>query len=171
MSGVSASSRTVGWGLILVAVVALLILGAGTTPTEGLSEDRLYALAGEMKCLQCAGESVAGSQADIAVKMRTEIRQQMRRGRTDDEILGFFADRYGRRVLLNPSSEGVTSLVWILPVVVMGAGVAGLGLAFASWRRRRHETDETVVSADDRALVEEALAGAGPGGSAGDDRG
>lgn len=155
----SARARAVGWVVALVAVAVLVIVGAKGTPRSGLSEDRLYALAGQMKCLQCAGESVAGSQADIAVKMRTEIRAQMRKGRTDDEILGYFSDRYGARVLLNPSADGLTSLVWIIPVVVAGAGVIGLALVFGSSRRQRDDALHRDVSDDDRAVVEAALAG------------
>lgn len=155
----TATQRRLGWAAMLVFVVVLVVLGARTTPTAGTSDDRLYALAGQMKCLQCAGESVAGSQADIAVKMREEIRSQMREGRTDDEILSFFADRYGQRVLLNPSSEGVASLVWIVPVVAAGLGVVGLGAGFAAWRRQRGDAQTETATEDDQALVAAALRG------------
>lgn len=157
----SSTARRAGWVVALIAVVALVVIGARPTPTSGTSDDRLYALAGEMKCLQCLGETVAGSQADIAVKMRSEIGEQMRKGRTDDEILSFFADTYGQRVLLNPSSKGLTSLVWITPVVVAGLAVIGLGLAFGRWRRQRDDAGQTEVSEADRALVEAALASGG----------
>ncbi len=156
--------RLLGWAGALVAVVVLVGLGARTTPTSGTSEDRLYALAGQMKCLQCLGESVAGSQADIAVKMRTEIRAQMRKGRTDDEILSSFADTYGQRVLLNPSGDGVASLVWVIPVVIAGLGTVGLALAFARWRRQRDDAGTTEVTDEDRALVDAALADGATGG-------
>lgn len=155
--------RAVGWVLALAAVVALVVIGAKGAPRSGLSDDRLYALAGQMKCLQCAGESVAGSQADIAVKMRTEIRSQMRQGRTDDEILSYFADRYGQRVLLNPAGAGISALVWIIPVVVVGVGAVGIAFNFGSSRRRRAAAAVAArdVSTEDRAVVEAALA-AGP---------
>lgn len=168
LNGPSSSSlRRAGWAAVLVAVVVLVVVGAKPTPTSGTSDDRLYTLAGQMKCLQCLGETVAGSQADIAVKMRSEIREQMRKGRTDDEILAFFADTYGQRVLLNPSNKGITSLVWILPVVGAGIAVVGLGLAFGRWRRQRDDAGVTEVSDADRDLVEAALAVAGRGGGGG----
>jgi len=154
----SGRARAAGWAVAAVAVVVLVVVGARATPTSGASDDRLYALAGQMKCLQCLGETVAGSQADIAVKMRTEIRAQMRAGRTDDEILTFFADKYGQRVLLNPSSSGVTAVVWVLPVVVVGLGVLGLGVVFARSRGQRHDAGAADVSDEDRDLVDAALA-------------
>lgn len=154
----SSAARRAGWAAALVAVVVLVALGARTTPTEGMSDDRLYALAGQMKCLQCAGESVAGSESDIAQRMREEIRRQMRRGRSDDEILTFFADRYGQRVLLNPSSDGIAALVWVVPVVVVALGAVGVGFRFASARRQRADAAVEAVSPEDEAMVAAALA-------------
>lgn len=153
----SRRARLAGWAVALVAVVVLVVVGAGTRPTTGTSDDRLYALAGQMKCLQCLGESVAGSQADIAVKMRGEIRVQMRKGRTDDEILTYFADRYGQRVLLNPSGEGIGAVVWVLPVVVVGVGLLGVGFNFAASRRRRRDDASLQPTDEDRDLVAAAL--------------
>lgn len=154
----SRAARLAGWAVGLVAVVVLVVVGSSTKPTSGTSDDRLYAIAGQLKCLQCAGESVAGSQADIAVKMREQIRAQMREGRTDDEILTSFADTYGDRVLLNPSGNGVSALVWVLPVVVIAAAALGLAFVFVRSRRQRDAAGSSAVSDEDRELVESALA-------------
>jgi len=144
-------SRPVMWAVIAVVVVGGLVVGRGGRPTTGTSNDRLYALAGEMKCLQCVGESVANSQAPIAIQMRAEISRQMSQGKTDDEIATYFVDRYGQRVLLNPSGTGFVGVVWIAPVIVVGIGV--VGLAFVFRRRRRTPTE---VSDEDRDLVARA---------------
>lgn len=157
MSTMTPRARRVGWAVGMILVVVLVVAGASTTPQTGMSDDRLYSLAGQMKCLQCLGESVAGSQSDIAQEMRAEIRRQMRKGRSDDEILTYFADRYGQRVLLTPSASGLSSVVWILPVVAAGLGVAGLGFAFATWRRQRDDASAADVSAEDEALVAAAV--------------
>jgi cytochrome c-type biogenesis protein CcmH len=143
------------WGLMALVVVLAVGSGARTAPTDGVSEERVYALAVQLKCLQCVGESVAASQAQFAVKFRDEIRAQMRQGRTDDEILNFFADRYGREVLLRPPATGVAGLIWIIPVVAAAAAMVGLVLVFRRWR---HESEETTpASAEDAALVDAAL--------------
>ena len=146
------TSRVV-WVLIGVVVLLGLVLGRGGRPTSGSSNDRLYSLAEEMKCLQCVGESVANSQAPIAIQMRAEIGRQLSQGKTDDEIFTYFVDRYGERVLLNPSGRGLVGFVWILPVVVIGVGLVGLGFVFA---RRRGTVSGGEVSDADRALVERA---------------
>jgi cytochrome c-type biogenesis protein CcmH len=99
------------------------------------------------------GENVANSQAPIAVQMRDEIRRQMAAGRSDDEIFTYFADRYGPRVLLNPSGSGLASLIWIVPVVVVGLGLLGVGYVVT---RSRRDPLTTEVSDADRELVERA---------------
>lgn len=143
------------WALMGVVVVVAIVIGAGSPPKSGLSDERLYSISGRLKCLQCVGETVASSQSSYAVQFRDEIRSQMRQGGTDDEILNFFADRYGQEVLLTPPSSGVGGLVWVLPVLVVAVAVLLLAGTFRRWRREReehHATDEDV------ALVSDALA-------------
>jgi cytochrome c-type biogenesis protein CcmH/NrfF len=137
-----------------VVAVVVVVLAARPTPTSGASDDRLFSLASQMKCLACAGESVANSQAPLAIEMRGLIKRQMRAGNTDDEILTYFADRYGSRVLLTPSASGLGALIWIVPVVVVAVAACALGLAFARWRRLAQEAP--APSDDDRELVERA---------------
>ena len=78
----------------------------------------------------------------------------MSQGHTDDEILNFFADRYGQEVLLNPPSTGVGGLVWVIPVVAVVAAVVGLVLTFRRWRRERGDAH---ASPDDERRVAVAL--------------
>jgi cytochrome c-type biogenesis protein CcmH len=134
--------------------VGLLISSAGRPPTEGTSDERLFALAAQLKCQQCVGESVAQSQSAGAVQFREEISAQMARGQTDDEILNFFADSYPG-VLLNPPSTGVGALVWVIPVVVLAGALLLLAATFRRWRG---EQVDRTVSDDDQARVDAALA-------------
>ncbi len=146
-------NRRIGWILILVTGVALLLFGSFRDPTEGNSEDRLFAIAGQLKCVQCVGENVANSQAPIALEMRAEIRRQMVAGASDDEIFTYFADRYGSSVLLNPAGTGFAALIWVIPVVAVSIGLLGVGMVLTRARR-----DPTPVEVDDadRELVERA---------------
>jgi cytochrome c-type biogenesis protein CcmH len=137
---------------MVTAVLVALVLGRNTANTTGTSNERLHELAGQLKCLQCVGESVATSQATIAVEMREEIKRQQRLGASNDEILSYFASRYGEDVLLNPGRGGAASLIWILPVIAVAAGVAGIVLVA---RRRRAELAAAgPLDPTDEALVE-----------------
>lgn len=162
----SSGGRTLGrayrqqwwwWALMGLAALALLVTAGTATPTEGTSDDRLFAIASRLKCQQCVGESVAGSQSPSAVQFRGEIASQMGEGRTDDEILNFFAARYGDEVLLTPPSSGFGGLVWVLPVVAVAAAGLMLVGTFRRWRseqptRHADEADLERVAAARRAL-------------------
>lgn len=144
------------WAAMGVVVVVAIVVGAGSPPKTGMSDERLFSIAGRLKCLQCVGESVAASQAPLAVQFRQEIRDRMQRGDTDDEILDFFAQRYGQQVLLTPPSSGIGGLVWVIPVIVVAAAVLLLGSVFRRWRSERGDRHATPA---DEALVADALAG------------
>jgi cytochrome c-type biogenesis protein CcmH len=143
------------WALMGVIVAVGVVIGAGSPPKTGVSDERLFAISARLKCLQCVGESVAASQAPLAVQFRDEIRTQMRKGATDDEILNFFSARYGQEVLLTPPSSGIGGLVWVIPVVVVAAAVLMLFFVFRRWRSERGDAHAT---AEDEALVADALA-------------
>ena len=142
------------WTLMGVILVVLLASASGSSPTEGNSDDRLFAIAAQIKCVQCVGESVAGSAAPIALQFRSEISKQMKQGRNNDEILNFFAERY-EGVLLTPPSTGVGSLVWVIPVIVVAAAAL---LLVESLRVRRSRGPAQQPSSEDESLVQTALA-------------
>ncbi len=138
-------------GLICVVVIAPV---ATTTPTEGQSEERLFAVASQLKCQQCVGESVADSQSPSAVQFREEIAKQMAQGQTDDEIINFFAQRYDQEILLTPPSTGIGSLVWIVPVLALAGGLV---LLAGAYRRRRLEVAPREVTDEDAERVAAAM--------------
>ena len=88
-------------------------------------QDALQALAGELRCPDCQALSVAESHTAAADAIRAEIAEQLAAGRSVDEVRQHFVDRYGQWILLQPADP----LVWLLPVVVVGIGVA----LFAWW--------------------------------------
>ncbi|MFM7062079.1 MAG: cytochrome c-type biogenesis protein CcmH [Actinomycetes bacterium] len=144
------------WATMLVVVVVVLVVAARPAPTKGVSDQRAFALATQLKCLQCVGESVGASQAPLAVKFRLEVDRQMRQGRTDDEILNYFAQRYGQQVLETPPATGVGALVWVVPVVAAAGAVLLLAGTFRRWR---NEQADLAPTDEDEALVARALAG------------
>ncbi len=139
-----------------MATLCVVVIGsaAGSIPTEGQSEERLFALSAQLKCQQCVGESVADSQSPSAVQFREEISSQMAQGRTDDEILNFFSSRYDQEVLLTPPSSGVGSLVWVVPVVALSGGLVLLAGAYG---RRLGAAPGREMTEDDATRVAEAL--------------
>jgi cytochrome c-type biogenesis protein CcmH len=68
-------------------------------------------------CPVCSGQSVAESNAQLAKDMRTAIRKQLEQGKTKDEILQYFVNRYGETVLSSPPARGFNLLIWLLPTL------------------------------------------------------
>lgn len=146
-----------GWVVLGLSLIACIIVaGVRAAPVEGTSDDRLFALAAQLKCETCIGESVAGSSSQFAVAARGEIKRQMQIGKSDDEILASFVEPYGEDVLLNPPNSGLASLVWILPSLAAGLAILGVGMAIRKWVAR--PDGEIDVSFEDADLVRTALA-------------
>ena len=95
---------------------------------------------------------MATSNAPTSVAGRAEIARRLEAGQSSAEIRAFFASRYGDSVLLTPKGSGFDALIWILPVIVLVVGFAGLTAAFVRWRRLA----PAAPTADDRELVDEA---------------
>lgn len=124
--------RPLSWALMAVVLsVALYVATAGGGAET--SAQRASRLLSELRCPACADLSVTQSNAPSAVAIRQYVDQAVAKGETDGTIESYLVSRYGPDVLLNPPTHGVTSLVWILPVMVVAAAVIGLALAL---RRR-----------------------------------
>jgi cytochrome c-type biogenesis protein CcmH len=86
-------------------------------------EARLTHLSRELRCVVCQNEALSESPAELATDMRQEIRELMKAGKTDQEVLSFLTSRYGDFVLFRPPFKPVTYLLWIGPFAFLGMGV------------------------------------------------
>ena len=91
---------------------------------DATEEARFRDLTHELRCVMCQNQSIADSEAQIAVDLRREILRLMREGRSDEEIRRFLVDRYGEFVLYRPEVGPGTWLLWFGPVFVLLAGGA-----------------------------------------------
>lgn len=100
---------------------------AGAPVTDGQEvRDRTMALTVQMRCPVCQGLSVADSQTEAAVAMRTRVEEMVAAGYDDEQIVAWFVDRYGQWVMLEPPTSGVTWLVWLAPAAFVLAGAVVL---------------------------------------------
>jgi cytochrome c-type biogenesis protein CcmH len=72
----------------------------------------------------CQNQSLADSNALIALELRREVLELMRAGQTDAQIKDFLVQRYGEFVLYKPRVEGRTWLLWLGPAAILLAGAA-----------------------------------------------
>ncbi|MDD4881357.1 MAG: cytochrome c-type biogenesis protein CcmH [Gallionellaceae bacterium] len=133
--------------LMLLASLAMPVWAAEAVPVgdDPAIEARMVNLATDLRCLVCQNESLAGSHAELAEDLRREIREQMRAGKSDKEVVTYLTDRYGDFVLYRPPFRSYTLLLWLGPVIFLGIGAVAW---FLTLRRRRaiKVTDQVSVA-------------------------
>jgi cytochrome c-type biogenesis protein CcmH len=117
-------------------------------------EQRMTAIAEELRCLVCQNESIAASRADLAADLRQQIREQIQAGKRDEEIVGYMVARYGDFVRYRPPLKGVTLLLWFGPALLLVIGLVALA---AYLRRRSGRVGDTPLGDDERQHADALL--------------
>src|ERR1044072_244214 len=125
----------------LVAAACLLSVPAfAVQPDEILADRALEArardLSRELRCMVCQNQSIDDSDAPLARDLRLLVRERLKAGDSDQQVLDFLPDRYGQFVLLKPRFGWDTAVLWLAPGAVLLLGVVGL---IALMRRRARE--------------------------------
>jgi cytochrome c-type biogenesis protein CcmH len=118
-------------------------------------EKRLMTLAEDLRCLVCQNQTLADSNAPLAEDLRNEIREQMRKGSTDLEIVDYLVARYGDFVRYRPPLKATTILLWFGPALLLAVGFAVLVRRV----RRRRQPEDTGITDEERKRAVELLAG------------
>ena len=142
---------------ILIFLLCLIPVFACAGEARDIAEDpvlekRMVGLAENLRCLVCQNESLASSHAELAEDLRREVREQMKKGMTDQQIIDYLVSRYGDFVLYNPPVKSYTLLLWGGPFLLFLLGGVGL---FFQLRKRRDSVPETEMSpeAEQRAAA------------------
>lgn len=106
-------------------------------------EKRMIGLAEKLRCLVCQNESLASSHAELAEDLRREVREQMQKGMSDEEIIDYLVSRYGDFVLYDPPVKSYTLLLWFGPFALL---LIAVGVLFYQVRKRRQTVPETQLS-------------------------
>jgi cytochrome c-type biogenesis protein CcmH/NrfF len=116
-------------------------------PTEGPKGELFHDVASSLRCPTCTGLSVLESDARFSQQIKDIVLEQVDAGKSKDEILKYFTERYGPWILRSPPAKGFNILAWALPLAIL---VLGPPLVwFFVWRRRRVVSTMGVRSAED----------------------
>lgn len=118
----------------------------GTSVEETALDRQVLDIAKDLRCTVCQNQPISESNADLARDMRAIIREQLQAGKTKQEIIDYFVQRYGDYVLLKPPGRGAGVVVWAVPALlflILGSSAA------VFLRRRRHIPDAPPVLTDD----------------------
>lgn len=139
----------------LLALLCALLLATGLTTglaakeavpasADPALEARVMRLAAELRCLVCQNQTIADSNAGLAIDLRNQVREQLQKGRSEAEIRDYMTARYGDFVLYKPPLKPTTTLLWFGPVVLLVGGVGALVLIL----RRRNRMGAEHFDAD-----------------------
>lgn len=147
-----------GLFLASVLIAGMMLAGAAgaVEPDEILKDPALEArarnLSAELRCVVCQNQSIDDSHAPLARDLRIIVRERLKAGDSDQEVLDFVVARYGEFVLLRPPFSANTVLLWLTPVLVL---IAGLWLAYRVLRGRGGVVAATAVPTKTQALTPE----------------
>ena len=142
----------------LLVTLLMCLLGASAGANEAVPasadpalEARVMQIAAELRCLVCQNQTLADSNASLALDLREQMRVMLRDGADADQVRRFMTDRYGDFVLYRPPLKATTFALWFGPLALL---IGGLGVLFMVLLRRSRlgaehfESDATIDNPD-----------------------
>ena len=134
------------------SLLVLALLAGSAAAQDPALDKRVAGLAHELRCLVCQNQTLADSNAPLAVDLRNQIRDQLKGGASERDVIDFMVARYGDFVLYRPPLKASTLALWIGPFVLLLAG------ALLLWRRiARRRVPEPQLSDAEHARAAKLL--------------
>jgi cytochrome c-type biogenesis protein CcmH len=138
--------------LVLASALALGLAhakDAAPVAADPALEARMLKIAAELRCLVCQNQTIADSPAGLSDDLRRDIREQLQRGASDEQVVQYMTERYGDFIRYRPAVKGSTVALWAGPLVLLVGGVGVL--VFALRRRAKLAPERFEPDADDEA--------------------
>jgi cytochrome c-type biogenesis protein CcmH len=143
--------------LVLMLISLAPALAKEAKPVEDPQiEQRMQALTQQLRCLVCQNETLADSQAPLAEDLRQQIREQMKAGKSDQEIIAYLTQRYGNFVRYLPPLIPTTYPLWFIPFVLL---IGGTGALYFYLKHRKAIIQDQPLTADEHKRAEDLLRG------------
>jgi len=171
------------WLAALFLLTLSLALGTqvalAQAPVDSYDEEEAQAIDQMLMCPVCPAESIDQAQVPLAKQMRQKVRDLLAEGSSRQEVLDYFADRYGQDVLASPPKSGVNLLAWALPIAGLLAALVAVFLVLRAMKSGGDESPDELTAdrGDDGdfalylAAVDHSLALDEPEEAGGDDGG
>ncbi|MCI7708618.1 MAG: cytochrome c-type biogenesis protein CcmH [Sutterella parvirubra] len=129
---------------------------AAPTAFDPVAHERVVQVSEQLRCLVCQNQSIAESNAELAVDLRNQVIEQVKAGKTNKEIIDYMVERYGDFVLYRPPFKSTTYILWIGPIALF---LIGLGAFYVNLRRRKRvvASEAKPLTADEQALAADLL--------------
>lgn len=114
-------------------------------------EARMVRITAELRCLVCQNQTIADSHAGLAIDLKNQVREMLRRGDSDQQIIAFMTERYGDFVLYRPPLKKTTAILWFGPAILLVGGLLILFLVL----RRRSRMDPNLFEPDEPGQLDD----------------
>ncbi|MFN7087348.1 MAG: cytochrome c-type biogenesis protein [Burkholderiales bacterium] len=138
----STAVKTLALALLLLTSGIASAREAAPAAEDPVLERRVIAVTSELRCLVCQNQTIADSNAGLAIDLKNEVREKMKQGMSDREIVDFMVARYGDFVLYRPPFKATTTLLWLGPLLLLAAGLLALFYRLTRRRAAGNELDE-----------------------------
>jgi cytochrome c-type biogenesis protein CcmH len=145
---------------LLALVLGLMLAGsvpakeAPPAAADPVLEQRLNVLTEQLRCLVCQNQTIADSHAELAIDLKNQVREKLKKGESEEQIIDYMVARYGDFVLYKPPVKATTVPLWFGPFVLLLGALAGL---FYYIIRRRRSTPAQPLSEEEQARVRALL--------------
>lgn len=141
--------------LLALGAVACAASAAAPAAPDPALEKRVMALSEQLRCLVCQNQTIADSNAELAVDLRQQVREKLGQGMSDEQVAAYLVQRYGDFVLYRPPLRGSTWLLWFGPLLLLAGGLLALALWLA--RPSRPDPRQPALAQDELALMNRLL--------------
>lgn len=149
------SSLSVVFAAVLLLQAPLLAAKEAVPMAEDpVLEKIVNEIADELRCLVCQNQTIADSDADLAVDLKSQVRDMVREGKTQDEIIDYMVQRYGDFIRYRPPMKASTYLLWVGPFLLLFVGITVLILNLRKRRLLTSEQDEVLSPEESDRLTQ-----------------
>lgn len=141
--------------LITLVCMSFSSLSHANEVTEDPLERHMLDIAKKLRCAVCQNQPVSESHSGLAADMRGLIRDKLKAGQSEQQIIDYFVARYGDYVLMKPRRQGIGLPLWVFPPVILIIAALS-GLMFLRARVKHRPTDTPELSDEDRERVRKA---------------
>jgi cytochrome c-type biogenesis protein CcmH len=154
--------------LLRLLIISGLVIGAMAAPAHAVRPDEMLPdpalearardIGQELRCLVCRNQSIDDSDADLAHDLRVLVRERLKAGDTNDQVIAYIRSRYGDFVLLRPPFEAGTVLLWVGPALILLLGACGVARFYrARGRDRSVAANGAALSPDEQRRLDAVL--------------
>lgn len=147
---------------VILIVSASSVTYAQDDEPDFPTDDEVNLIAKKLYCPVCPNTPLDVCETQACQDWRAQIKDQLKSGWTEDQIIDYFVLQYGERVLAEPQRRGFSAMVWFLPLIAVGSGLIALWYVLRGWRANResmkaHLDDAPDLEPEVVARIEEKL--------------